>query len=116
VKILTKDRVADVLAKGGSTRVDEAVAPKFKPGDAVIARNLHPVGHTRSPRYLRGCRGIVDRDHGVFVFADSNAAGTGPSPQHVYSVRFTAQEIWGPEASSRDNVYADLWDDHLDPA
>jgi len=31
-------------------------------------------------------------------------------------VRFAARELWGPAASTRDSVYVDLWDDHLDPA
>jgi nitrile hydratase len=42
--------------------------------------------------------------------------GLGPHPQHVYSVRFEARELWGPQASARDAVYVDLWDDHLLPA
>jgi hypothetical protein len=116
VKVLAKDRVAAVLAKGGSARIEEDIAPKFRPGDAVVTRNIHPAGHTRLPRYLRGRRGIIDRDHGVFVFADDHAAGLGANPQHVYSVRFAAQEVWGAQASSHDSIYADLWDDHLDPA
>jgi nitrile hydratase subunit beta len=31
-------------------------------------------------------------------------------------VRFAARELWGPHAPSRDSVYLDLWDDHLDAA
>ena len=42
--------------------------------------------------------------------------GRGEKPQHVYSVRFTARELWGADASPCDNVHIDLWDDHLDPA
>ncbi len=80
------------------------------------ARNLHPVGHTRLPRYVRGRRGTIDRDHGVFVFPDTNAAGQGSNPQHVYSVRFAARELWGPDARARDSVYVDLWDDYLESA
>ena len=67
-------------------------------------------------RYARGKRGVVDRDYGVFVFADASAMGRGKQPQHLYSVRFAARELWGPEASARDVVFIDLWDDHLDPA
>jgi nitrile hydratase len=85
-------------------------------GDIVVARNINPVGHTRLPRYARGRRGAIDRDHGVFVFADTNAMTRDPKPQHCYSVRFSARELWGPQASPRDSVYLDLWDDHLDPA
>ena len=87
----------------------------FKPGDRVLARNIHPLGHTRLPRYARGKRGVIERDHGVFVFPDTNGMGLGEKPQHCYSVRFTLRELWGPGASRRDSVHIDLWDDHLEP-
>ena len=114
--LLGADGVAGALKKGRSARLADVVAPKFRPGAAVRVRNLHPEGHTRLPRYVRGLLGVVERDHGVFVFPDSNAAGTGTRPQHVYSVRFPARRVWGPEAAEADGVYVDLWDDHLDPA
>jgi nitrile hydratase len=97
-------------------RLDADVAPRFKPGDRVVARNVHPVGHTRLPRYVRSRQGVVDRDHGVFVFPDTHALGLGNAPQHVYSVRFAARELWGPAAPANDAVYVDLWDHYLDPA
>jgi len=112
-------RAADVprlLGNRRAARLDDPVAPRFRAGDRVVARNLHPAGHTRLPRYVRGRQGVVDRDHGVFIFPDTHAAGLGRKPQHVYSVRFAARELWGPEAPPRDAVYADLWDDYLDPA
>ena len=37
------------------------------------ARNINPIGHTRLPRYARGKVGAIVRDHGVFVFPDTNA-------------------------------------------
>ena len=114
--VLSAERVQEVLRKGGSTRLAEPIAPKFQIGDQVIVRNHHPLGHTRAPRYVRGRRGTVMRDHGVFIFPDTHAAGLGKKPQHVYSVRFSANELWGPEAPVRDNVLVDLWDDYLDPA
>ena len=80
------------------------------------ARNMHPIGHTRLVRYARGKQGTIERDHGVFVFPDSNAHFQGEKPQHVYSVRFAARELWGEQASPRDAVYIDLWDDYLEPA
>ncbi|MBT4044440.1 MAG: nitrile hydratase subunit beta, partial [Rhodospirillaceae bacterium] len=87
---------------------------QFKPGDKVRARNIHPKGHTRLPRYVRGKTGVIDRDHGVFVFPDTNAVFAGQKPQHLYSVRYSAQEIWGPDAASADKVYLDMWDDYLE--
>ena len=110
-------RAADVprlLRNRRATRRDDPVPPRFKAGDRVVARNPNPLGHTRLPRYVRGRHGVVDRDHGVFVFPDTNALGQGEKPQHVYSVRFSGRELWGPTAAAHDHVYLDLWDDHLD--
>jgi nitrile hydratase len=92
------------------------LTPRFKVGDGVLARNLHPAGHTRLPRYVRGRCGVIDRIHGTFVYPDTNAHGLGEQPQPLYSVRFEARELWGPNAPVRDCLYIDLWEDYLDPA
>jgi nitrile hydratase subunit beta len=113
---LRRADVPRLLQNRRAARLDDPVPPKFKAGDGVVARNAHPVGHTRLPRYVRGRRGVIDRDHGVFIFPDTHAAGLGRKPQHVYSVRFDARELWGPDGHAKDAVYVDLWDDYLDPA
>jgi nitrile hydratase len=112
-------KAADVpamIASGFPSSRDVQVAPLFHSGQRIRARNMHPVEHTRQPRYTRGKLGTIDRDHGVFVFPDTNARNAGEKPQHVYSVRFAARDLWGEQASQRDSVYVDLWDDHLEPA
>jgi nitrile hydratase len=113
---LTADKVAAVLAKGTPANRDVAVAPSFQIGQQVRARNINPIGHTRLPRYARGKLGTIDRDHGVFVFPDTNAHFLGEKPQHLYSVKFSARELWGGQTAPLDSVYVDLWDDHLEPA
>ncbi|MBT3170020.1 MAG: nitrile hydratase subunit beta [Rhodospirillaceae bacterium] len=113
---LPADQVIPVFMGGASARIDADVAPKFKAGDAVVARNINPAGHTRLPRYLRGKGGTIEKDHGVFGFPDSMAHGEGETPQHVYCVRFDAREVWGESAPARDSFYVDMWDDYLDPA
>ncbi|HLK46683.1 MAG TPA: nitrile hydratase subunit beta [Bryobacteraceae bacterium] len=112
----TAAKAVETLGKGGPYTRNVAVAPRFQVGQRVRARNLNPAGHTRLPRYVRGRAGAVHRDHGVFVFPDTNAQFLGEKPQHLYSVRFAARELWGEEASPRDSVYLDLWDDYLEPA
>ena len=113
---LTAANVAPMLARGATARRDAAVAPRFQAGQRVRSRNIHPTGHTRLPRYARGKLGTIARDHGVFVFPDTNAHSLGENPQHVYSVRFAARELWGEQAKPQDSVYIDLWDDYLEPA
>jgi len=95
---------------------DPAIRPLFKVGDRVRTRNMHPTGHTRLPRYARGKQGVIIRDHGVYTFPDTNAKKEGEHRQHVFSVRFAARELWGEQASPRDTVYLDLWDNYLEHA
>ena len=113
---LTSDAVGPVIRGGAPNNRDVPVTPRFRPGEHVRARNLNPAGHTRLPRYARGKCGTIERAYGGFVFPDSNAHEGGENPQHVYSVRFTARELWGDEAPPLDSVYVDLWDSYLEPA
>lgn len=112
----TAEKVPILTRKGVPASRDVAVTPRFHAGERVRARNINPVTHTRLPRYARGKTGTVHSDHGVFLFPDTNALFLGEKPQHVYSVRFAARELWGEQASPQDSVYIDLWDDYLEPA
>ncbi len=112
---LTPD-MARHLSRGIPPSHDPSIAPQFHLGQRVRARNIHPTGHTRLPRYARGKTGEIVRDHGVYVFPDTNSKYQGEKRQHVYSVRFAARELWGEQASPRDSVYIDLWDDYLEHA
>ena len=113
---LTSEKALALIAKGIPATRDLKVTARFKMGQRVRARNLNPVGHTRLPRYARGKTGTIQMDHGVFVLPDTNAHLKGENPQHLYSVRFTARELWGESASAKDSVNLDMWDDYLDPA
>jgi len=113
---LTAERVAAVVLARGSFDRPVNAPPRFAVGQPVRTKKINPTGHTRLPRYARGRIGIVDRVHGAHVFPDSNAHFRGEDPQHLYSVRFSARELWGEEAAPRDSVYIDLWESYLDPA
>jgi nitrile hydratase len=91
-------------------------APSFAIGQRVRACNINPTGHTRVPRYVRGKIGIVHLHHGGHVLPDANAHLKGEAPQHLYTVAFAACELWGPDASGRDEICADLWESYLEPA
>ncbi|MEE3196858.1 MAG: nitrile hydratase subunit beta [Pseudomonadota bacterium] len=108
------DEVIALMGKGRSARVKTNIKPRFKVGDKIVTRNINIPTHTRLPRYVRGKCGRVERDHGVFIFPDTHSQNWEQSPQHVYVVSFTARELWGPDASSRDKVLVDLWDSYMD--
>ncbi len=111
---LPVEMVDGLIRTGASTRMPDLITPRFKAGDAIRARNHNPVTHTRIPRYIKGRCGVVQRDHGVFSFNDTVAHGLGHAPQHVYSVRFTARELWGEQANAQDSVCIDLFERYMD--
>ena len=113
---LTPEKIPATLPNRIHAQRDLPIPAQFQVGQRVRARNINPVGHTRLPRYARGKVGTVYRDHGVFVFPDSNAHFLGENPQHVYSVCFASRELWGAQAAERDRVYLDMWDDYLERA
>jgi len=113
---LSADAIPASLKNRIHAHRDLPVPARFQAGQSVRARNINPTGHTRLPRYARGKFGMVDRDHGVFVFPDANAHHLGEKPQHVYSVRFAARELWGQQAAPQDCVYLYLLDDYLEPS
>lgn len=94
--------------------LDVDIPARFRVGDAVLTRNTHTWRHTRIPRYARGRRGRIEQVHGVFLLPDTHAHGGPDRPQHVYNVHFSARELWGDDASERDGVYLDLWEDYLE--
>ena len=88
---------------------------RFAPGESVRIRADYPPGHIRTPVYLRGKQGTIDRYFGEFTNAEVAAYGrTGPH-KGVYKVRFNARDIWddyrGPD---HDVIEADLYEHWLE--
>ena len=109
------DDVERIMVRGKFGRAAPAPA-KFKPGDRVRAKNIHPVTHTRLPRYVRGHVGVVERDHGCQVFPDSAAMEAGENPQWLYTVVFDGAELWGPDADPTVKVSIDAFEPYLEAA
>ncbi len=113
--VLKAEEVAAVIAKGSPVAMTISTAPRFKSGESVRAVNRHPASHTRQPRYVRGRVGVIHEHHGAHVFPDRSAEGSKEG-RHLYSVRFTAEALWGKSTAGRNAVYVDLWEDYLEPA
>jgi nitrile hydratase len=113
---LTDAAVPGVMVRGGPTTRSVERQPVFQVGDAIRTRNIHPVTHTRLPRYARDKPGIITALHGAHVFPDSNALFQGEDAQPLYTVKFQARDLWGEAANPRDTVCIDLWEDYLEPA
>ena len=89
---------------------------RFKAGDAARTRNIHPATHTRLPRYARGKLGTIEAVRGCHVFPDTAAIGAGESPQWLYAVVFTGEELWGEEADPSLKVSIEAFEPYLVPA
>lgn len=93
------------------------IRPQFQGGDRVRARNIHPEGHTRLPRYVRGKTGTISRFYGIHNLQDAELpAGCVRREQPLYAVRFESRELWGESAEAEDAVYLDMWEGYLTPA
>jgi len=110
---LTVSDVEHVLRRGSFGRPAPAPA-RYKPGDRVRARNIHPKTHTRLPRYVRGHVGVIERLHGAHVFPDSTVLGRGEDAQWLYTVCFDSQDLWGRDADPTVKVSIDAFEPYLE--
>jgi nitrile hydratase beta subunit len=109
------ERVLDDLR----TRMAMDPAPgeaRFGPGRRVRVKRMHPPGHTRCPRYVRGAVGVVEAVRGADRLPDRAVYGEKLDPEPVYSVAFSSEELWGPGDEPAWRVSIDLWDSYLEPA
>ena len=103
------------LIPNGADYSREVDAPaKFSVGDRVTVRSEASTGHTRRAGYVRGRTGEIVATHGAYVYPDSNALELGEDPHHLYTVRFTANELWGGEPGATNAlIHIDLWEPYL---
>jgi hypothetical protein len=83
------------------------------PGQEVRTRLSAAAGHTRLPLYVRGRPGVVHALRGYFPFPDDLARFGVAEPQPLYSVRFAASDLWGPDAGTH-YFYLDLFESYLE--
>jgi nitrile hydratase len=89
---------------------------RFEPGARVRVKRMHPPGHTRCPRYVRGVAGRVEDVRGADRLPDRSVYGERVDPEPVYSVAFRSDDLWGSSAEPAWMVYLDLWESYLEPA
>lgn len=95
-----------------SYRFDTDHPPQFELTQAVVTKKHLAASHTRLPRYARNASGHVTAWHGPHIFPDASARGITQG-QHLYTIEFSAKELWGEGADPRDTVCLDLWESYL---
>ena len=92
---------------------------RFRIGDAVVVKGLSHDGHVRTPSYLKGKRGVIERDFGAWPNPEQLAYGKPGWPRKTnYWVRFTMDEIWGGagDYAPGDTIVAEIYEHWLEPA
>ncbi len=75
-----------------------------------------PPGHVRTPAYLRGKTGWVERKLGPFPNPEELAYGHPGTALDLMRVRFTMAEVWGPKtAFPKDTIDAEIYTHWLEP-
>jgi len=94
------------------------VTARFAAGDRVTVRRADPPGHVRTPYYIRGKTGVVERHCGAFLNPEELAYGRDGLPATpLYRVRFRQREVW-PDYAGReaDTVDIEIYEHWLEPA
>jgi len=89
---------------------------RFARGQRVRVKRMHPAGHTRCPRYVRGAAGVIEAVRGADRLPDRAVYGEKVDPEPVYCVAFGSRELWGPSEEPAWTVALDLWESYLEPA
>lgn len=109
------DFVNAVVPAGAPAQRETDKVARFTVGDVVRVADVSPHGHTRRARYIRGKTGTVVAYHGSFIYPDTAGVGLGEDPQHVYTLQFTAAELWGEGIGDPNgSVFFDVWDPYIE--
>ena len=117
-RVLTRKTVDAALKAGSPTQRPIDQPGLFKVGQQVRARNMHPQGHTRLPRYVRGHVGTIVRVHGGHVFPDGHTLRATPPfnvpVEWLYTVVFDGTTLWGENSDPTVEVTVDAWESYLE--
>jgi hypothetical protein len=90
----------------------------YRPGERVRVAGRDHEGHHRTPGYLKGKTGTIERVHDSFTNPETRAyGGDGLPKQRLYLVSFAERDVW-PDYSGRetDRLYADIFEHWLERA
>jgi len=92
------------------------VEAKFRPGERVRVMKAYPLGHVRTPYYIRGCSGVIERVCGAFPNPEELAQmRSGLPAQPLYRVRFAQAEVWPDYRGARaDTLDVEIFQHWLD--
>jgi hypothetical protein len=92
--------------------------PRFAAGSLVRVLDLPVPGHMRTPHYVRGRQGRIERCHGRFPNPETRAYGSDGQPaKPLYMIRFRQKDIWPDyRGAGDDSIVLDIFEHWLEPA
>ena len=102
------------VARTETQELSRAVSTTFSPRSGVRVRRMHPSGHTRCPRYVRGVAGVIEAVRGAYPLPDE-----GPrrgEVEAVYAVSFRSEDLFGATDEAPWTVVLDLHESYLEAA
>ena len=93
-------------------------AARYRPGERVRVLKACPPGHLRTPFYVRGCAGEVERFCGAFPNPEELSQGRdGLPPVPLYRVRFRQRDVWPDyHGADVDVLEVEIYEHWLEPA
>ena len=90
---------------------------RFNIGDRVRVKPRFPPGHRRTPLYIRGKTGTIERICGAFPNPEELAYGFDGEPKKVlYRVRFSQRDVWAAyQGPDRDIIEMEIYEHWLEP-
>ena len=90
---------------------------RYSVGDTVVVKRTFPPGHRRTPQYIRGKQGVIERICGAYPNPEELAYGFDGLPAKVlYRVRFPQKHVWpnyvGP---ANDVLEMEIYEHWLEP-
>jgi nitrile hydratase len=88
----------------------------FAAGERVRVRAMFPMGHVRTPSYVRGKSGVIERVVGTFDNPEELAYGRSGDKKTLYRVRFTQRDVFPETPSGNDTIDVEIYEHWLEKA
>ena len=94
------------------------MSARFARGERVHVRVAYPSGHIRTPWFIRGKNGVVERICGEFGNPETLAYGQSGLPyKMLYRVNFEQNVLWPDYDGKReDSLELEIYEHWLEPA
>ena len=89
---------------------------RYGKGQNVRVASRSHDGHHRTPGYIKGKRGTVERLHGSFTNPETRAYGADGQPlEPLYLVSFARADVWpATSGMATDTLYVDIYEHWLE--